>query len=126
MSPQEKRVTLLSVEDIDDARTYTIPQSAGVLNWGSEYIRRLIRAGRITAFKPNGQYRISGRELKRILGGIQATGRVPHNPRSDAADEILVSEETTAKLFPGEKLQETAVKVEEPIGFRHLFRELDN
>ena len=85
---------------IEPGKAYTTTQAGFFLGFTENYIRRLIRHGRIIATKPmGGHHRITGEEVQRILDGLQGQGRVPPIPIDEPADVIHVTEEQAARIF---------------------------
>ena len=92
----------MTQEIIEPGKAYTTTQAGFYLGYTENYIRRLIKAGRIIATKPTGgQLRITGEEVQRILAGVEWEGRVPPHPTDQSADEIIVTEEQAARIFGG-------------------------
>ena len=89
----------MTQEIIEPAKAYTTTQAGYFLGFTENYIRRLIRHGRIIATKPmGGHHRITGEEVQRILDGLEGGGRVPRAPTDQPAD-VHVTEEQTARMF---------------------------
>jgi excisionase family DNA binding protein len=87
---------------IEPGKAYTTTQAGYFLGFTENYIRRLIRHGRIIATKPTGgHHRITGEEIQRILDGLQGQGRVPAIRIDEPADVIFVTEEQAARIFGG-------------------------
>ncbi len=85
---------------IEPVKAYTTTQAGFFLGYTGNYIRRLIRHGRIIATKPmGGHHRIIGEEIQRILDGFQRQGRVPVIPMDEPADVIHVTEEQAPRIF---------------------------
>ena len=92
----------MTQEIIEPGKAYTTTQAGFFLGFTKNYIRRLIRHGRIIATKPmGGHHRITGEEVQRILDGLLGQGRVPAIPIDEPADEIHVTEEQAARIFGG-------------------------
>ena len=90
----------MTQEIIEPGKAYTTTQAGFFLGFTKNYIRRLIRHGRIIATKPmGGHHRITGEEIQRILDGLLGQGRVPAIPIDESADEIHVTEEQAARVF---------------------------
>jgi len=90
----------MTQELIEPGKAYTTTQAGFFLGYTENYIRRLIKQGRIIATKPTGgQHRIKGAEVQRILGGMEEVGRFPPIPIDQPADEIHVTEEQAARIF---------------------------
>ena len=90
----------MTQEIIEPGKAYTTTQAGFFLGFTKNYIRRLIRHGRIIATKPmGGHHRITGEEIQRILDGLLGQGRVPAIPIDEPADEIHVTEEQAARVF---------------------------
>ncbi len=90
----------MTQEIIEPGKAYTTTQAGFFLGFTKNYIRRLIRHGRIIATKPmGGHHRIIGVEIQRILDGLQRQGRVPVIPIDEPADVIHVTEEQAPRIF---------------------------
>ena len=90
----------MTQEIIEPGKAYTTTQAGFFLGYTGNYIRRLIRQGRIIATKPmGGHHRIIGEEIQRILDGLQRQGRVPVIPIHEPADEV--TKEQAAPIFGG-------------------------
>ena len=90
----------MNQEIIEPGKAYTTTQTGFFLGFTKNYIRRLIRHGRIIATKPmGGHHRIIGEEIQRILDGLLGQGRVPAVPIDEPADVIHVTEEQAARVF---------------------------
>ena len=90
----------MTQEIIEPGKAYTTTQAGFFLGFTKNYIRRLIRHGRIIATKPmGGHHRITGEEIQRILDGLQSKGRVPAIRIDEPADQIYVTEEQAARIF---------------------------
>ena len=136
--PRSARNTL-DIDNIDLESSYSIPQVATALNFNPQYIRRLIRNGRIEAFKPNGyDWRISGREVKRMRDNLNHHSAVVPRPKQQVEQQsiaIPVSEADMKALDPNYKPQPTTDATDTPptapdtggmwkgVGFPTLFTE---
>ena len=90
----------MTQEIIEPAKAYTTTQAGYFLGFTENYIRRLIRHGRIIATKPmGGHHRITGVEIQRILDGLLGQGRVPGIPIDEPDDVIHVTEDQAARVF---------------------------
>ena len=90
----------MTQEIIELGKAYTTTQAGFFLGFTENYIRRLIRHGRIIATKPmGGHHRITGEEVQRILDGLEGGGRVPGVPIDQPTNEIYVTEEQAAPIF---------------------------
>lgn len=90
----------MTKEAIEPGKAYTTTQAGIFLRYTENYIRRLIRHGRIIATKPTGgHHRIIGEAIQRILDGLDEGGRVQGVPKGQPADEIQVTEEQMAIMF---------------------------
>jgi len=98
----EGRGEKMTQQFIEPGKAYTTTQYGYFLGFTENYIRRLIRHGRIIATKPmGGHHRINGEEIQRILDGLQGQGRVPAVPLDEPADVIHVTEEQATRIFGG-------------------------
>ena len=53
--------------NINTTKSYTVLDVAHCVGWTTIWLRRLIREGRVKAFRPNGhEWRVPGEEVKRI------------------------------------------------------------
>ena len=90
----------MAQEIIEPGKAYTTTQAGYFLGFTENYIRRLIKHGRIVATKPmGGHHRITGEEVQRILDGLLGQGRVSAILIDEPADEIHVTEEQAARVF---------------------------
>ena len=64
----------------------TVAEGASRLNFTTEYVRRLIRHGRIRAHKFGGDWRIPSEEIRRIVaGGLDGPALPPLSPNEGSA-----------------------------------------
>jgi len=92
---------LLNLEDAEPNTAYSVPDVAHALDYARPYIRRLIRDGRIKAFKPGGhEYRVRGDEIMHIAETLKGTGLPPPKPPPEVVG-IEVTPEQMDKIKPG-------------------------
>lgn len=94
----------IDISSIDTSRSYTVKEVATMVQYTQVYLRDLIRAKKIKGFKPmggNGNIRIPGEEVKRLLASVQEGTGLTATPSADDVDQIDVSPELSQKLMPG-------------------------
>ncbi len=85
---------------IEPGKAYSTTQAGFFLGFTENYIRRLIRHGRIIATKPKGgHHRVTGEEIQHILDRILGRGSVSAVPINQPADVIHVTAEQAAGIF---------------------------
>ena len=77
---------------------------AHCVGWTTIWLRRLIREGRVKAFRPNGhEWRIPGEEVKRICETLEYQGRLPKASVPDQVNVIEVTPEQMQVMDPNWK-----------------------
>lgn len=94
----------LDLENIDETSSYSITQVARAFGYTPNYVRRLIKQGRLTAFKPNSfEWRVRGKEVARLAYNLDHHGGP--GPKPDPLErvprqDIHVSEEQMKRMDP--------------------------
>ncbi len=100
--PNTKQPTI-DLDNLDLNAGYSVKQAAGTIGYNSEYLRRLIRLGRVQAFRPNGYgWRILGSEIQRMINNLDLNGGLlpPAKSKQDDVQVIEVSPEQMRLIDP--------------------------
>ena len=90
--------------NINTTKSYTVLDVAHCVGWTTIWLRRLIREGRVKAFRPNGhEWRIPGEEVKRICETLKYRGRLPKASVPDQVNVIEVTPEQMQVMDPNWK-----------------------
>lgn len=99
----------IDVSDIDPTRSYTVKEVAGMIHYNVVYLRDLIRDKKIKAFKPmGGNIRIPGKEVRRLVAGVNDGSGLSVATSTDDVDKIEVPAELAEKILPGGPAAEPA------------------
>ena len=99
----------VDLDHIDTEKAYSVSQVAHTVGWHMNHLRRLIRQGRVKAFKPNGyDWRIPGEEFERLLKGQEY--RRDRRPKQFTKNRhpvwvIEVSEAQRDMMFPNWEME---------------------
>lgn len=125
MPKQEKQV--IDHDNINPNASYTVPDVAQAVGWSNGWLRKLIKEGRVTAIRPNGhEYRISGKEVSRIMQDLDAGGRIAPKRgaiRPEDVNHIPVSPDLMPMIDPD--WDNGAPPVEKPPPKKGFFEALD-
>ena len=98
--PRCKQPTI-SPDEVRSGKSYSVSQVAALLGYHPGHVRRLIREGRVAAFRPNGyELRILGEEVLRLLEGLAYNGGLLSKPEAPV-NVIEVTPEEMRRMFPG-------------------------
>lgn len=71
-------VVAMAVDSINADRLYSVRETASLINLSAEYLRDLISAGRVEAWKPlGGHFRLHSNEVKRLIRSMLTDGIIP-------------------------------------------------
>ena len=93
----------ISAEEVSATKAYAVSQVAALVGYHPCHLKRLIRQGRVVAFKPNGhEWRISGEEVQRLLDARDHNGGLlPPPPVDPPVNEIYLTEAEADLIMPG-------------------------
>ena len=67
----------MALDSVDTRRLYTVRETASLINLSAEYLRDLIRNGRVEAGRTfGGHFRLSPIEVKRLLRSMLTNGEI--------------------------------------------------